>query len=335
IRAPAWGAIAAKYEYDAYGNNLLDATDPNESGPLAEENPWRFSTKYYDGENDDPATTANEGTYYYGYRYYLPRLGRWISKDPLEEAGGLLLYSFVGNEPIGLVDPLGLDWFENLSNFVAGVGDALSFGLTRLVRKGLNRMMYGEFDDPADPTSKAYIAGEVTEVVVEIAVTAGGSALRHAARRVIRRELEGGARNAFRRAIGKIRGGIVHHANPIKGHPNGSLARYPLPFRWAARGFWNMRYVPNRQVHMALHLRMMKLEALDRVREATILVRQAGNRIAWYLEAHFHCCWENVTVNVRFQGSRVTGGEGESATSYSVTAEYAETVGPSGEHTRE
>ncbi|MBU0618002.1 MAG: hypothetical protein KKI02_09820 [Planctomycetes bacterium] len=29
------GTIAAKYEYDVYGNNLLDPTNPTESGPYA------------------------------------------------------------------------------------------------------------------------------------------------------------------------------------------------------------------------------------------------------------------------------------------------------------
>ena len=42
----------------------------------------RFSTKYYDAETD---------LYYYGYRYYSPSLGRWISRDPIEEEGGLNL----------------------------------------------------------------------------------------------------------------------------------------------------------------------------------------------------------------------------------------------------
>ena len=36
----------------------------------------RFSTKYYDAETD---------LYYYGYRYYSPSLGRWISRDPIKE----------------------------------------------------------------------------------------------------------------------------------------------------------------------------------------------------------------------------------------------------------
>jgi hypothetical protein len=44
------------------------------SGELAEENPYRFSTKYLDEE---------VGLYYYGYRMYSPGLGRWPSRDPL------------------------------------------------------------------------------------------------------------------------------------------------------------------------------------------------------------------------------------------------------------
>jgi hypothetical protein len=33
-----------------------------------------------------------------------------LSRDPIEESGGLNLYGFVGNAPIGLIDPFGLDW---------------------------------------------------------------------------------------------------------------------------------------------------------------------------------------------------------------------------------
>ncbi len=41
-------------------------------------------------------------------RFYDPDLGRWISRDPIEEAGSLNLYGYVGNNPIGLIDRLGL-----------------------------------------------------------------------------------------------------------------------------------------------------------------------------------------------------------------------------------
>jgi len=44
----------------------------------------------------------------YLYRYYDPLTGRWPSRDPIEESGGLNLYGFVGNDGVGLIDYLGL-----------------------------------------------------------------------------------------------------------------------------------------------------------------------------------------------------------------------------------
>lgn len=44
----------------------------------------------------------------YGYRYYDPETGRWPSRDPIEERGGVNLYGFVGNEGIRYCDILGL-----------------------------------------------------------------------------------------------------------------------------------------------------------------------------------------------------------------------------------
>ena len=59
----------------------------------------RFSTKYLDDET---------GFYYYGHRYYAPELTRWTTRDPIEEDGGLNLYSFCGNDGVNRVDNLGL-----------------------------------------------------------------------------------------------------------------------------------------------------------------------------------------------------------------------------------
>jgi RHS repeat-associated protein len=64
------GAIAAHYEYDPYGNTVV------KTGPLADANPFRFSSKYTDGET---------GLYYYGYRYYQSETGRWLNRDLIEE----------------------------------------------------------------------------------------------------------------------------------------------------------------------------------------------------------------------------------------------------------
>jgi len=44
----------------------------------------------------------------YLYRYYDPLTGRWPSRDPIEEEGGLNLYGFVGNDGVNNRDFLGL-----------------------------------------------------------------------------------------------------------------------------------------------------------------------------------------------------------------------------------
>jgi RHS repeat-associated protein len=87
------GEIAAHYEYDPYGNMV------NHGGVYAAGNAYRFSTKYYDTEVN---------LYYYGYRYYLAELGRWINRDPFEETGGKNLQTFCVNRPISLIDAFGL-----------------------------------------------------------------------------------------------------------------------------------------------------------------------------------------------------------------------------------
>ena len=45
---------------------------------------------------------------YYGYRYYDPVTGRWPSRYPIGERGGVNLYGFVGNDGMGLWDFLGM-----------------------------------------------------------------------------------------------------------------------------------------------------------------------------------------------------------------------------------
>jgi RHS repeat-associated protein len=88
------GKWIANYEYSSFGE-IIRAT-----GPMAQTNPFRFSTKYWDVESD----LIN-----YGYRYYSPNAGRWINRDPIQEAGGANYYAFVRNNPINLIDYYGLE----------------------------------------------------------------------------------------------------------------------------------------------------------------------------------------------------------------------------------
>lgn len=48
------------------------------------------------------------GMFFYGFRYYDPVTGRWPSRDPIGENGGLNLYGMVGNDPVNRWDYLGL-----------------------------------------------------------------------------------------------------------------------------------------------------------------------------------------------------------------------------------
>jgi RHS repeat-associated protein len=50
------------------------------------------------------------------FRAYSSSLGRWLSRDPLGESGGLNLYGYVGNNPISGIDSLGLCDPSNPSN---------------------------------------------------------------------------------------------------------------------------------------------------------------------------------------------------------------------------
>lgn len=64
-------------------------------------------------ESRPAATTTAPGVSVYGYRYYDPKHGRWPSRDPIGEDGGLNLYGFVGNDGVNRWDYLGLlTWRE-------------------------------------------------------------------------------------------------------------------------------------------------------------------------------------------------------------------------------
>jgi uncharacterized protein RhaS with RHS repeats len=40
--------------------------------------------------------------------FYSPQVGKWLSRDPIGEQGGINLYQYVGNSPANYFDPLGL-----------------------------------------------------------------------------------------------------------------------------------------------------------------------------------------------------------------------------------
>ena len=86
------GALVAEYDYSPFGKLAA-------SGAKAADLPFQFSTQYYDKET---------GTSHFKYREYDLDIMRWTTQDPMGEDGGVNLYGFVKNNPIGNVDYLGM-----------------------------------------------------------------------------------------------------------------------------------------------------------------------------------------------------------------------------------
>ena len=63
------------------------------------------------------------GFYLYKYRHYSAELGRWLGRDPIEEDGGMNLYAFVGNDPVGRWDRLGNYWSGTYTNGDGSTGN--------------------------------------------------------------------------------------------------------------------------------------------------------------------------------------------------------------------
>jgi RHS repeat-associated protein len=86
------GSVRASYDYDPYGQR----TALNDSLEVD----FGYTGHYFH---------APSNLYLAPYRAYDATIGRWLSRDPIGEAGGINLYGYVGNNPLNLWDLLGLD----------------------------------------------------------------------------------------------------------------------------------------------------------------------------------------------------------------------------------
>ena len=99
----ASGTVTDSLGYDAFGQ-LLAATPSR----------YAFTGREWDSET---------GLYYYRARYYDPKVGRFVSEDPIGLVGGinLNLFAYVRNNPVNFVDPMGLQ-FAPGQGYVTGQG---------------------------------------------------------------------------------------------------------------------------------------------------------------------------------------------------------------------
>jgi len=85
------GAVRARYNYETWGGRtkVMGTLDCD----------FGFTGHYYH---------ERSGLHLSRHRAYDSNSGEWISRDPIEESGGLNLYQYVGNNPPNGIDPLGL-----------------------------------------------------------------------------------------------------------------------------------------------------------------------------------------------------------------------------------
>jgi RHS repeat-associated protein len=172
------GTVVQRYAYSSFGKieSQLDANFVQ---------PYTFTSREFDPES---------GLHYFRARIYDPTTGRFYSEDPNGFAAGLNFYGFVGNNPVVRIDPYGLDWLDNLSNFSAGTGDFLSGGfmntgnltqrvlghraipISQLLRQELVASI--GLSDPVDYCATAYSLGKYSGLALgaSIAWSAGLSA---------------------------------------------------------------------------------------------------------------------------------------------------------------
>ncbi|MGA9033174.1 MAG: RHS repeat-associated core domain-containing protein [Sulfuricaulis sp.] len=83
------GATVWKANYEPFGSATVTVSS------IA--NNLRYPGQYFDSET---------GLHYNMARYYDPKIGRYISNDPIGLTGGLNTYSYVYNNPLSFIDPL-------------------------------------------------------------------------------------------------------------------------------------------------------------------------------------------------------------------------------------
>ncbi len=115
------GAVAATYDYDAFGNPLA------ETGNV--ENEFRYNGEYVD---------ANTGFVYLRARWLNPSQGRFMSHDPKEgmpfDPPSLHRYTYAGNDPVNRSDPSGEFSLISISTASAISGHLRSIYTSNLIK---------------------------------------------------------------------------------------------------------------------------------------------------------------------------------------------------------
>jgi RHS repeat-associated protein len=107
------GTVQERYGYNAFGTSRV----MNASFVVQSSSSYNWETRFAAYRWD-----SESGLYQVRYRYYHPLLGTWINRDPLGEHFDQKLYQFNYNDPISVVDPMGL-WGIQFGDYNIGIGN--------------------------------------------------------------------------------------------------------------------------------------------------------------------------------------------------------------------
>ncbi|EKT4525049.1 hypothetical protein QEM13_004395, partial [Pseudomonas putida] len=138
------GTLISREEYAPYGGTVGRDEAAEEVSNLTQR------TMRYSGKEQDAT-----GLYYYGWRYYQPELGRWLSADPGGLVDSMNLFRMCKNNPLSFIDEQGLEpVYPPIAVFV---NDVMA-GLTEM-DKGY--VLYSESGQLKGPVAIAIWAGRI------------------------------------------------------------------------------------------------------------------------------------------------------------------------------
>ena len=119
--------VMTSYYYNMYG-----AAASNSGSPTSD---MQYAGYYFHAPSKLNSTT---------YRAYSSSLGRFLTRDPIDENGGINLYAYVENSPICQTDPFGEE----------GMGDIPNYPFVDPINSPINRSVGGGALVILDPESQ-------------------------------------------------------------------------------------------------------------------------------------------------------------------------------------
>jgi len=140
------GVVDEFYRYSAFGIETIYNQNADIITQTSAGNPWRFSSK---------RTDAETGFVYFGHRYYCPKIGRWLTPDPVK-ADSPNDYAYVNNNPMNHIDLYGLfalqtsslNMYRQVKNFALQKVSQIKKSCTNMFRNSLRKCLENFIERP-------------------------------------------------------------------------------------------------------------------------------------------------------------------------------------------